>query len=162
MIVDSLFYMSSSLILPVVSNWKSIKLEEPNFYCNFIKFMIVIKINLLVIDDVLKEVILLYDFFTFDQEFTVFPVDMFSRVSPIFTYWPKSNLIFKLVTIETTSRGWEEAEVGRSETSGPGTDRQGRLLRLRAVWPQATGPQRPSAQRVSELPQKCKSLVTNH
>lgn len=81
MIVDSLFYMSSSLILPVC-----IKLEEPNFYCNFIKFMIVIKINLLVIDDVLKEVILLYDFFTFDQEFTVFPVDMFSRVSPIFTY----------------------------------------------------------------------------
>lgn len=63
-------------------------MEEPNFYCNFIKFMIVIKIkiNLLVIDDVLKEVILLYDFFTFDQEFTVFPVDMFSRVSPIFTY----------------------------------------------------------------------------
>lgn len=50
--------------------------------------MIVIKINLLVSDDVLKEVILLYDFFTFDQEFTVFPVpvDMFSRVSPIFTY----------------------------------------------------------------------------
>lgn len=124
--------------------------------------MIVIKINLLVIDDVLKEVILLYDFFTFDQEFTVFPVYMFSRVSPIFTHWPKSNLIFKLVTIETTSRGWEEAEVGRSETSGPSTDRQGRLLRLRAVWPQATGPQWPSAQRVSELPQKCKSLVTNH
>lgn len=73
-----------------------------------------------------------------------------------------SNLIFKLVTIETKSRGWEEAEVGREETPGPGTDRQGRLLWLRAVWPQTTGPQRPSAQRVSELPQKCKSLVTNH
>lgn len=47
---------------------------------------------------------------------------MFSRVSLIFIYWLKFNLIFKLVIIEIIFRGWEEVEVGRLETLGFGID----------------------------------------